>query len=79
MEVIIYSKYNCSKCLKAKKKLRKFNPNIVILVKDISREEFFKKFPNSKTVPQIVINNNHIGGYDDLEKWLAFNVPDANF
>ena len=79
MQVIIYSKDNCSNCLKAKKILSKFNPKIVILDKDINREEFFKKFPASKTVPQIIIDNNHIGGYEDLEKWLAFNVPDENF
>ena len=79
MEVIIYSKDNCSNCLKAKNKLRKFNPKVIILNKDIQREEFFEKFPNSKTVPQIIINNNHIGGYDELERWLAFNIPNENF
>jgi len=79
MEVIIYSKDNCLNCLKAKKKLSKFNPKIVILNKDINREEFYKKFPKSKSVPQIIINNNHIGGYEDLEKWFAFNIPDENF
>ena len=41
--------------------------------------EFLNKFPNSKTVPQIIINNSHIGGYEDLEKWLAFNKPDEDF
>ena len=45
MEVIIYSKDNCSICLKVKKKLRKYNPKILLLDKDIAREEFFKKFP----------------------------------
>ena len=79
MEVIIYSKENCSNCLKAKNKLRKFNPKVIILNKDIQREEFFEKFPNSKTVPQIIINHNHIGGYDELERWLAFNIPNENF
>ena len=39
----------------------------------------FKKFPNSKTMPQVVIDNKHIGGYNDLEKWLAFNIPDEDF
>ena len=79
MEVIIYSKENCSKCSKAKNKLSKFNPKVIILNKDIQRKEFFEKFPNSKTVPQIIINNNHIGGYDELERWLAFHIPNENF
>ena len=79
MEVIIYSKDNCSICIEVKKKLRKYNPKILLLDKDITREEFFKKFPNSKTLPQIIINNNHIGGYEELKKWLAFNIPNENF
>ena len=79
MEVIIYSKDNCPNCLKAKNRLDKFNPRILKLGKDISREDFFKKFSNVKSVPQVIINNNHIGGYEDLEKWLTFNMPDENF
>ena len=79
MKITIYSKDNCSNCLKVKNRLKKYNPRILLLGKDITREEFFKKFPRSKTVPQIIIDNNHIGGYEDLEKWLAFNVPDENF
>ena len=50
-----------------------------MLGQDISREDFFKKFPNVKSVPQIVINNQNIGGLNDLEKWFAFNFPDDNF
>ena len=79
MEVIIYSKDNCPNCLKAKNRLDKFNPRILKLGKDISAEDFFKKFSNVKSVPQVIINNNHIGGYEDLEKWLTFNMPDENF
>ena len=79
MEVIIYSKDNCPNCLKAKNRLDKFNPRILKLGKDISTEDFFKKFSNVKSVPQVIINNNHIGGYKDLEKWLTFNMPDENF
>ena len=79
MEVIIYSKDNCSNCLKVKKKLKKYNPTILLLGKDITREEFFKKFPNSKIMPQVVIDNKHIGGYNDLEKWLAFRSFDEDF
>jgi len=79
MEVIIYSKDNCSNCLKVKNMLSKYNPKIILLGKDISRKEFFKKFPDTKTVPQIIIDNKHIGGYNDLEKWFAFNTANENF
>jgi len=79
MKVIIYSKDNCTNCLKVKNKLSKYNPTILLLGKDITREEFFKRFPNIKSVPQVIINNKHIGGYKDVEKWLTFNVPDNEF
>ena len=79
MEVIIYSKDNCPNCLKAKNRLIKLNPKILVLGKDISSNEFFNKFPNVKQVPQIIINNQHIGNYNDLEKWIAFNIPDEDF
>tara|TARA_Y100000590_G_C15607264_1_gene972438 strand:- start:564 stop:803 length:240 start_codon:yes stop_codon:yes gene_type:complete len=79
MEVIIYSKDNCPNCLKAKNRLDKFNPRILKLGKDISREDFFQKFPNARTFPQIIINNKHIQTYNELEQWLAFNNPDEDF
>ena len=79
MEVKIYSKNNCGYCDRAKIKLQKYDPKIQMLDQDYTREEFFTKFPNAKTFPQIVINNEHVGGFHDLEKWLAFNFPDEDF
>ena len=79
MEITIYSKNNCTNCVKVKNKLKKYNPKILLLGEDITRERFYEKFPNSKAVPQVVINDKHIGGYDELEKWLAFNLPDEDF
>ena len=46
---------------------------------DYSREDFFQKFPNARTFPQIIINGKKIGGYHELEKWMAFNKPDDDF
>ena len=79
MEVEIYSKTNCGYCDKAKIKLQKYSPRIHMLDQDYTREEFFEKFPNAKTFPQIIINNKHVGGYHELEKWIAFNFPNKNF
>ena len=50
-----------------------------MLDKDYTREDFFAKFPNAKTFPQIIINDKHVGGHHELEKWLAFNAPDENY
>ena len=79
MEVEIYSKSNCGYCDKAKMRLQKYNPKIHMLDKDYSKDFFLKKFPNAKTFPQIIIDNKHVGGYHELEKWLAFNIPDQDF
>ena len=79
MNVEIYSRTNCVYCDKAKIRLQKHSPKILMLDQDYTREDFFKKFPNAKTFPQIIINDEHVGGYHELEKWLAFNAPDENF
>ena len=37
---------------------------------------FFKKFPNTNKVPQVMFDGRdrgypvHIGGYDELERWM---------
>jgi glutaredoxin len=35
-----------------------------------NKASLMERFPNAKTVPQIWINDNHIGGYTELKKWL---------
>ena len=79
MDVEIYSKTNCVFCNKAKIKLQKHNPKIHMLDEDYSREDFFKKFPNAKTFPQIIINAEHVGGYAELKHWLKKNSFDEDF
>ena len=79
MNVEIYSKSNCVFCDKAKMRLAKENPKIYMLDEDYSREEFFKKFPNARTFPQIIINEEHVGGYAELKRWLEQNSFDEEF
>ena len=79
MEVEIYSKTNCIFCDKAKMRLQKHNPKIHMLDQDYNRDDFFKKFPNARTFPQIIINKQHIGGYFELKKWLDQNSFDEDF
>ena len=66
-------------CRTCKKEISKENPKIHMLDKDYTREDFFKKFPNAKTFPQIIINGESIGGYHELEKWLSMNSFNENF
>ena len=41
--------------------------------------DFFEKFPNAKTFPQIILNGEKIGGYHELEKWFEMNTFDEEF
>ena len=79
MQVEIYSKNNCIFCDKAKMRLASKNPKIHMLDKDYTREEFFLKFPNARTFPQIIINGENIGGFHELEKWLEKNAFEDDF
>ena len=75
----IYGTSNCIFCDKAKDLLGEYNLDYAFI--DVVENEettvaFFKKFPNVKTVPQIMYEgldrgyNVHIGGYKELKKWL---------
>ena len=44
---------------------------------DMHRLSLFEELPNVKTVPQIWINNNHIGGYNELKEWLRKRTENA--
>ena len=79
MKIEIYSKSNCVFCDKAKIKLKKHNPKIRMLDQDYTRNDFFVKFPNARTFPQIIINEEHVGGYAELKKWLEKNSFDEDF
>ena len=63
----------------AKSALATHDPEILMLNQDYSREQFFEIFPTAKTFPQIIINGEKIGGYHELERWMAFNNPDDDF
>ncbi len=73
-KIEIYTTKNCPYCIKAKKLLSLLNlefseQNIEDCFEAVCLE-LSKKYnkPGISTVPQIIINNNYIGGYDDLEK-----------
>ena len=44
---------------------------------DAHRESLFEDLPNAKTVPQIWINDVHIGGYNELKEWLRKGTENA--
>jgi glutaredoxin len=79
MIIEIFSKTNCIFCEKVKIILQKYNPIVKMLDKDFNREDFFKEFPNARTFPQIIINKEHVGGYEELKKWLEKNSLNEDF
>ena len=44
---------------------------------DMNKLSLFEQLPNAKTVPQIWINNSHIGGYNELKTWLKKRTENA--
>ena len=72
MTAIIWSKYNCPYCDQAKALLtqkgiryeeRKIGDGY-------SKEELLEAVPNARTVPQIFINNQLIGGFTELRRHI---------
>ena len=68
----IYGKPQCPFCEKAKSlcETRGFKYTYKSLGTDYTREELMEQFPNARTVPQIVINGNKIGGYDQFTQYI---------
>lgn len=76
---VIYSKVHCPYCTRAKALLNKLDityeehiigePGSRVLEENQSwatREELLAKAPDAKTVPQIWVDGEHIGGYTEL-------------
>jgi glutaredoxin 3 len=66
--IIIYSTSYCPYCLRAKALLKRKGlsfTEIFVDEDDQKREEMITK-TNRYTVPQIFIDDQHVGGYDDL-------------
>lgn len=68
----IYGKPQCPYCDKAKMlcETRGFTYTYKSLGTDYTREELLEKFPNARTVPQIVVNGTKIGGFSELVNYI---------
>jgi len=73
MKAIIWSKYHCSYCDQAITLLKQ--RGIEFEERKIgdgwSKEELLEVVPTARTVPQIFIDDKHIGGYTELRQYLA--------
>ena len=67
--ITVYMGPMCSYCDAAKRLLNKKNipfKEIHIVLEKGKMEEMLKKSNGMKTIPQIFIEDHHIGGYDEL-------------
>ena len=73
MTAIIWSKYNCPYCDQAKALLK--SKGYTIEEKKIgdgyTKEELLEAVPTARTVPQIFIDGEFVGGFTELKEKLA--------
>ena len=72
MKAIVWSKYHCPYCDQAKALLKQ--KGIEFEERKIgdgyTREELLESVPNARTVPQIFLDEEYIGGYTELVKYF---------
>lgn len=72
MKAILWSKYHCPYCDQAKALLTQ--RGIPFEERKIgdgwTKEELLESIPTARTVPQIIIDDNVIGGFSDLKEYL---------
>ena len=72
MNWIIYTRPNCKWCDHAKALLRNLGHSWTeIQVTKDTYEEFLNRCPGATTVPQILLGEKRIGGYQDLVTWTT--------
>ena len=73
MKAIVWSKENCSFCVKAKSLLE--NKGIEYEERKIgagwSKEQLLENVPTARSVPQIFLNEEYISGYTELVNRLT--------
>jgi glutaredoxin len=75
MNFIIYSKPSCPYCEKIKSVMKAYNFDHVIytLDEDFTRQQFIDEFGQGTTFPQVILNEERLGGCVDTVKYLREN------
>ena len=69
--VIVYTGPRCNFCDAAKRLLTRNNipyKEINIALDEVKKEEMLKKSNGKRTIPQIFIEDYHVGGYKELRE-----------
>ena len=71
-KAIIWSKYHCPNCEQAKSLLRQ--SGILFEERKIgdgyTKEDLLEAVPTARAVPQVFIEDRHVGGFLELKKYL---------
>ena len=73
MKATIWSKENCTFCVQAKQLLEskgiEFEERKI--GKDWTKEQLLEAVPTARTVPQIFLDEQYVGGYQELKQRLT--------
>lgn len=73
LQTIVWTKENCPYCIKAKHMLKtkgiKFEERN-LSTGEWTREQLLEAAPNARTVPQIWMHGQYVGGADQLEQYF---------
>lgn len=72
MKAIVWSKDHCPYCDQAKAllKMKSIEFEERNVSKDWTKEQLLEAVPNARTVPQIFLDDNLIGGFTELKQFL---------
>lgn len=73
MKAIVWSKENCGQCLQAKNMLKIRGIDIeerMIGSGPWTKEDLLREVPDARSVPQIFLNEEYIGGFTELKNRL---------
>jgi len=76
MKAIVWSKFNCQHCDQAKALLDQ--QGIEFEERRIgdgwTKEQLLESVPSARSVPQIFVNDQLVGGFTELQKYIKENV-----
>ena len=73
MDFVVYTSPSCGYCHMTKDLITKRGHNYVekVIGKDLTKEEFFAKMgPSVRSVPQVFLREERIGGYEKLQEYF---------
>ena len=75
MNFTVYSKTGCPYCDKVKQVLELTKQSFVVytLGEDFTREQFYSEFGDGSTFPQVICNDQKLGGSVETIKFLKEN------